>query len=699
MNIDRAFKYSVYLLPALSIIAMAVAEGSLLYVLAFLALPLAFYLVDVRRIPPLKTRAGNLLAISAFFLAWLDHRFISELPGFAMGHFLIIVQIVYLFMERNQRNYGTLFLMALVNFILASTMTTQLFFVLEFLLFIAAGIWTLVLFNVFTETRGESIRRLQVTRRWALGIAGATFPIVLISVAVFLLLPRIAFPPIVQTYIFGDTVTGFSEDVQLGDLAGIKTNPEKVMRIWLYDGNRQPLKLDKLLVRGIALEEYDGKGWRASDPIASRFPRLRYVRRVLPTENKIRERFEVEMPGVKTLFAVYPDTYNSFAIAPAVRGDLPQNPTLDIVSDSLSFNFNPMKRLEYQIEVPTQTSGLRPLDPRIGEIFLQLPDDLSPLIRQLAAQIAGQLKDPYLIAAAVEKYLLDNYDYTLDVEDIGVEDPLEYFLIGSKEGHCEYFATAMAVMLRCLGVPARIVNGFAEGEWNEVGGYYIIRQQDAHSWVEAHVAGRGWVTFDPTPPAGKYVYATGRFSDLRLFYDSLQYMWISNVVNYGFQSQVALLAKLSGLVRRLRIPAFSLRSEVAYRIREFAGAEIGTLLLAIAAIGFGIWGLRLARKRPPPRPRRPRARTPRIRFYINMLKLLRKKGFPKHPSWTPAEFARIVIREGGEPFRPAQTVTTLFCAVRYGAKQLTPHQLSDLRRALASIKHLPRRRPRRGNTQ
>ena len=103
----------------------------------------------------------------------------------------------------------------------------------------------------------------------------------------------------------------------------------------------------------------------------------------------------------------------------------------------------------------------------------------------------------------VEEYLRTSFGYTLEQKASG-DDPLSDFLFNVREGHCEYFATAMAVMLRTKGIATRVVNGFQEGEFNATANMYVVRQRHAHSWVEVYFPGENaWITFDPTPSAGR----------------------------------------------------------------------------------------------------------------------------------------------------------------------------------------------------
>ena len=138
----------------------------------------------------------------------------------------------------------------------------------------------------------------------------------------------------------------------------------------------------------------------------------------------------------------------------------------------------------------------------------------TPSIRasaNLARTLTASATNNYDRAAAIQSYLRNNFQYTLDPPDIEPEDPVGSFLFRSKSGYCEYFAAAMAVMLRTLNVPSRLVNGFQTGSYNRIGKDFVVRARDAHSWVEVYFTGYGWIPFDPTPadPASRFFPANG----------------------------------------------------------------------------------------------------------------------------------------------------------------------------------------------
>src|SRR5262249_48804908 len=181
--------------------------------------------------------------------------------------------------------------------------------------------------------------------------------------------------------------------------------------------------------------------------------------------------------------------------------------------------------------------------PHIATLYLQLPH-LDPRVAALARQVTATANSNYRRAKAIEKYLRNNFGYTLELPGEREPDPLARFLFERKKGHCEYFASSMAMMLRTLGIPARVVNGFRGGEYNDLTSSYIVREKDAHSWVEAYFPEYGWVTFDPTPAGPATGPMTG-WSRIALYMDAARQMWREWIVNYDFSHQARLRTEIS----------------------------------------------------------------------------------------------------------------------------------------------------------
>jgi hypothetical protein len=335
----------------------------------------------------------------------------------------------------------------------------------------------------------------------------------------------------------------------------------------------------------------------------------------------------------------------------------------------------------------------------IREMYLQLPS-LDPRIPALAQQIAAGERTPLDQARAIERYLPANYAYTLDLAGPAPADPLAHFLFERRAGHCEYFAAAMTILLRSLGVPARYVNGFLGGDYNDIAGDYIIRARNAHSWVEAYFPGYGWVTFDPTPPAEER--PAGLLTRLGFYWDWFQLQWSEWVVNYDFIRQDTMVQNLRSASRdwtaRMQTEIERARNAATERLRRWqAGLVAAPLwipisLAALIALALCLrnpslrewlalaWRLRAGRG---PLPLQAAALS-----YRRMLRLLERRGWRKSPDQTPLEFAAGL--PSGNIAAPVTHLTQMYQAARFGGHPADAGKLASL---LAEVQAALRTRP------
>jgi hypothetical protein len=195
------------------------------------------------------------------------------------------------------------------------------------------------------------------------------------------------------------------------------------------------------------------------------------------------------------------------------------------------------------------------IPPEIAVKYLKLPSNTDPRVADLARQITQKGTSIIEKATLVEGYLKKNYRYTLNLSWTPGPQPIATFLFDSKAGHCEYFASSMAILLRTVGVPTRIVNGFLMGEYNPVGGDYIVRQSDAHSWVEVYIPGHGWLEFDPTPPDPNH-HDVDFAMQISHYVDAAQLFWNSYVLSYDSGAQLQLFRSAQDSVQSVQ---FSIR--------------------------------------------------------------------------------------------------------------------------------------------
>jgi hypothetical protein len=314
-----------------------------------------------------------------------------------------------------------------------------------------------------------------------------------------------------------------------------------------------------------------------------------------------------------------------------------------------------------------------------------VPSGLDPRISALARSIAQSGATDLQRARAIEGALRRDWGYTLKLPQKESADPLADFLFVRKEGHCEYFASAMAVMLRSVDVPARLVTGFQSGEYNPLTGLWVVRASDAHAWVEAWIPGFGWTTFDPTPP-GDDAPQSAFLSAIGMYLDAAQTFWKDWVLGYDVTRQGTLADRFERGARGMGIRWFDTFDAVRSGWRSYSGVVTRALLLRIAlflALAALLWIAtpRLVRLL------RMRNRVERVRrgeavasdatiLYERMLQALKRQGFQKPAWYTPAEFAASL--PVGSVGQTVTDFTAAYNALRFGGRTDAAPVLSTL---------------------
>ena len=339
--------------------------------------------------------------------------------------------------------------------------------------------------------------------------------------------------------------------------------------------------------------------------------------------------------------------------------------------------------------------------PDVVSNYLHLPE-LDRRIPQLAEQITASANSNYDKARAVETYLRTHFGYTLQLSRTVPHDPLANFLFERKQGHCEYFASSMAVMLRSLGIPSRVVNGFRTGEFNDLTSQYVVRASNAHSWVEAYFPNYGWVAFDPTPGAS-FPARTG-WSRVSLYLDAMASFWREWIVNYDVGHQQSLAVSAGNRSRQvfaaLRRGWHCHYKDLLAAARHTGGAitgsplrwsfeavlTAGVLLLVVNARRLlqALGKMRLA-SRP--------ERSPRLAatiWYERMTKRVARRGWRKSPTQTPDEFVS-GIDDAGVRARVAE-FTRHYQSARFDDSVEDVRRLPELYEDLCGADTLVRRR-------
>jgi transglutaminase-like putative cysteine protease len=392
---------------------------------------------------------------------------------------------------------------------------------------------------------------------------------------------------------------------------------------------------------------------------------------------------------------------NVFFLAPWARSVTGDYRLVAADSSGVIYDFDsqhPIGRYEADsdIAVPTpaelRTAG-RNYPAPLAAIYLRLPA-LDPRVARLASQITSSAGNDFDKAATVENYLRTRFGYTLELPATAVKDPIANFLFDRKQGHCEYFASAMAVMLRTLGIPSRVVTGFRSDEFNDLTGNYVVRAKDAHAWVEAYFPGSGWHEFDPTPAA-----ANGTpqgWERLALYIDAMSSFWRDWVVSYDTSHQYTLgqaaFSGTRGLWDRTRAWARQHYDSMLQWARhsqdrvEHSPGRWAVIAVAIAFV-FLLLGnigriMRLLhekwlRAHPERSPEQAAAM-----WYRRMSRVLARRGVEKPAAQTPQEFVRKI--EDSRLREPVARFTDAYESARFGDSAEDVKRLPELYEEVAS---------------
>src|ERR1041385_1050051 len=445
-----------------------------------------------------------LLSIPLFYVDWQYQKNTGEpverLGVNALAHLIVFLSAVKLLQVKKDRDWVFLYLISFFEVLLAAGLSFSPVFLGTLTLYLLCGLSAVTAFEiqkarrslVYTETRllvppDSRVFKKAGRRSWR-NTEAARLPFVavallalifLTALPLFLIAPRSGAAALTRSGGPIPNFIGFSENVTLGQIGTLKRDDGVVMRVRIEDN--QPAREPRW--RGVALDEFTGAGWKKSN-------QARQIEQVT-------ERGGFFQFG--TTEALHRLTTQTFFLEPlespvlfaaprivALQGDLP---FVRVDQEgSVQSRRHDFERLIYKVISDTSEPRMdllrndnRPLSISYYP-YLQLPENLDPRIDRLATQIILETKasNRYDVAKAIEAYLQREYGYSLEMKAAG-PDPLADFLFNVRTGHCEYFATAMAVLLRTHGIAARVVNGFLPCEYNEAAGVYTVRQSDAHS--------------------------------------------------------------------------------------------------------------------------------------------------------------------------------------------------------------------------
>jgi transglutaminase-like putative cysteine protease len=736
VTFDKFFRASSYGMIASGALALAIsgAIGGWATSLFATGLALSWWFDGTRwQLSERKALVVILLSLPLFYLDWSFRTAAfgdsPAHPGIgALAHFTLLLSSIKLFQVKADRDWTFLYLISFFQVLLAAGLTVSPAFLFSLALYMLMAVLTVVCFELRKAGRlappnesrllvannpkllfRERSKRRNGTERAVrvLPLAALSLLLLIFALAlpIFLIAPRASSSG--MTLAGGTASTGyvgFSDSVTLGEIGRLQESNLLVMRVRVEGEakGRGPL-----LWRGIALDHFDGHRWERTSPEGKL---VRSDERSLfgfgTTEDLRRltkQTFFIEPIDTPVLFAA--------PRAVAVQGTLPY--LRRDADDGLSSRLHLEERVSYRVfsdAIEPDVARLRADRGRFThettpnlrqplEKYLRLPPRMDTRIASLAALviIESGARNIYDAARAIEAHLNRNqygggYRYSLEMRATG-PDPLADFLFNVRAGHCEYFATAMAVMLRTQGFPTRIVNGFQTGEYNSAADAYSVRQADAHSWVEVYFPETdAWVTFDPTPLAGRPSgnQDTGLSASIRKYSEALELLWMQYVVSYDKQGQRTLARSLRDRLNGYRSGIDVSIADYQARFSSWWSNDSATqanttpmlvlgLSLVFVVVVFALWKRRLRRAEPSKSAFDNRAAIPVIDFYRRMIEALEARGWKRAAWQTPHEFALAV----GTP--EALIITEAYHRVRYGAEDLLASEAVEMERCLQRI--------------
>lgn len=648
--------------------------------LFWLAIGLFLWRVSTDSNTPLPAWAMNLLGIAYLPVLFVDFtvlwqgRILQPLVHLAL--FALAVKLFGMKLEKDKWHILLLTFFAFVAAMGSSVHPTVVFYLMAFL---AVAIMVLARFAAFHVLGSYGFAgRAQAPIPMRGFILTATLLTILGAVPLFMFLPRLGSPYVVGPGGSGGAMiggAGLLDYVTLDVVGRVRTSRAVAMRV-SYE--TPPPEGHEMRFRAGVYEHFRSTGW------GRRERRTRALRRE-------RDGFFHVAPG-------QPRAWADIWLEPGVSSGLVlpiEAVTVNLLATTLHLDQSglvnvPLGRgrtLNYRAGMP-ESSGLR-LEPVAEGLEPDIePEDLNGVsedIASLAREVGGD-GTAWQQAQRIEQHLSRNYSYTLDLVGSQNENPVEDFLFRTREGHCEYFASAMVLMLRALDIPARFTTGYLGSEYSPFEGYYVVRQSDSHAWVEAYLPERGWSTFDPTPPAGR---PTTRSSGLGHLvsqaYDYLIFRWDRYILTYGFFDQVGIARRLvtwwSEWWRSRRSPETSEPDQVDAKAEdpvaesatdqgfELSGYELIPLALVLLWGAWWIW--------------RHRPAFSAVRAYRQLRsRIERDESIAVPGSTPPLKLAEHIASTKPAASAPSRRVIDLYLRESFGGQELSEDERQELRTAL-----------------
>ena len=684
-----------------------------------------------------RINPGFRLAAALFFgiTAYRVWRHLPE-PDLTPILNLVVFLLVYkLFQRSANRDYLQIYVLAFLMVLAGAAFAQSFVFVPAFVAYVVLTTWTLILLHLRREMeenylvkhgdQGTSqkvgVARILNSRRvvggaFLLATAGVAMAVVVGATITFAIVPRVG-----TGFAFGGqrtrrTLIGFSDEVTLGtsgflsdenDTVALRAVLPRLSKI--ASDEQRDAEMDHLYWRGTVYDTYEKGRWQRSRSdalrthiVESNGPSLIHEPHFgppnqMPVSLADAERQEIDIVGVSAPVAFALDRPIAFDLPPPKFGALSDLRLIPRWSSEVAFHdvvgetpngdpgnelrtFSGAHYIAYSQDpmVGARANRGRPLAQVPQEVlapYLVVPTQLTAALSTLAKSITDERSAPIAKVIAISRWLESTHEYSTNLSRGARDrDPVDDFLFDRKSGHCEYFASAAALLLRSVGVPTRYVNGFLGGEWNAVGQYVTVRQNRAHAWVEAYIGEFGWMRVDATPP----VRPPGRMGRLRQLIDSVDFLWGRWVVGYDLGRQIDIARNFG---RGLGVGDSPSENRSASHSTSLRPLLVKGSVVVALIVGWRLV-IRRRRKRRVSQTIAGLPHSPIGRLYTKSVERLAETGYPRRPAETAKEFSKR-IRDADLPAASEfSEISELYVAARFGQAAISDDVVTDLAKRL-----------------
>ncbi len=664
-------------------------------------------------------------------------------PGRVLGIFLLILIIGRSFTLRTFHNYVQLIVLSAIAIICGGVYNYSDIYIFLLVLYMFAAGYAVFKFHFIREIHHHlnGVNSPAPTQ-----VAGKSFPslssflkvgiaTLLLASLTFITIPKKLIGIPLRGRIYGKSVaiTAFTNKLNIGDIKFVLRDNTPVLRVKLESPNESYSR--ELYLRGGVFEGYIQSTyswrWKSQDglskmtkkfyttglPITLNHPTKPADKRLVWTiyyKHSISNNlFTIDRPLAISSENEIELSYDPYTDTITALTRLPKGFRYKLWTEYGNVKVPPHKSMETETPItkipkPSSTKKISKYNKAHRfrpDSLVAVPKEakvkLSPY-RTIAFEILGKLRNTdstFVKAKAIERHLKTAYKYSLEVPYSYETDPILDFLKKYKKGYCEHFASAMVLLLQSIGIPARVVVGFKGGEYNSFGDYYIIRNRDAHTWVEVYIPNKGWVRFDPTPPTREAYLKTKTSWLLKPFWDFvdlIQFKWIESIIGGEKKSSRKKLPQkiiktqttkqkdiwecikqsLKRFLSFVRGEEYQSKwARLLHWIVEILIVTVTFVLIKIVIEVYGIiirgvkkllaqhWEKKYGNIWQCP-----------IEFYRKLLFQLRKHNLPRRPSETATEFANRLSANLPQIKDKMQLITNKYLLTRFGRKTLSKEE-------------------------